>query len=266
VGRQSRNMGKYINNMFPHLMRDINLVVYTEPWAVQAVLRVREQAGYANKTHVIPLATNSAYLGFYDLLPEMQRIGARNYLVNWYHGTDTAWKVVGRYAWITHEKFSFVRHAVKENVFNSRYFFWMDAGGGYGHTNVTLHACPCNIAVPGTATFFHRHASNTDLFEKGLVDPWDTKITPPLTEITVDRYIREFWRTTRFNSIMGTFWGGDAEGIMHLWKDYNSTVRILVKAGRIDTEQGVMPLIAAQRNNYLMFVPMSGFDRVNDIA
>lgn len=273
IGRRSRNGCRYLGMLYPHLRRDTNLVMFTEEWAAPFVRRVRETAGLSGKTKVHVL-NQSSNMAFYSMLPRLQENADRNYI--WHLMTNfasgVAQKTTAGYSWVTHQKFDFMLQAATENAFASDYFVWMDAGGGHGEVSPTRHLCACNLAVPGTATVYHRAKDEESLFKRGA-DPLNPTHflskhfahSVPLDGLTLESYMWKHWIFHDFQEIMGTFFGGDLVGLRQLVHDYSNMVHAMVDAGHVDYEQAVLSLVAASKPSYMRFIS-SNFYGVNHLC
>merc|ERR1712118_361179 len=99
---------------YPHLRRNVNMVVFTEAWAEAFIKRVRQHAGVWNKTKV-HILNRKSQMAFYGMLQRMQEAADANYL--WHLITNFAsgvpGKTVGAYGWLTHQKVDFVLQAAE---------------------------------------------------------------------------------------------------------------------------------------------------------
>lgn len=271
LGKRARSGCAYLHMMQSQLVRHYNLVIYTEPWAVEFVTNYRMKLGLANRTKVYQL-TRSSQMAFYHLLPEMRRITRRNWFMHFLTGwqSGVAQKSISQYGWMTHQKIDFMLQTAYENPFGTDYFVWIDAGAGHGHVAVPYHFCGCNLAVPGTVTLYLNNLDEETLFTEGkcknqITDGsttisklfhmvWPHVGCEPLRDITLHRYTASFWKYHHFDEVMGTFFGGSREGLQKLFVDYNRTVHSLLQAGHVDTEQGIFAIIASGRPSYIRWV------------
>mmetsp|Transcript_61755 Transcript_61755/g.108162 ORF Transcript_61755/g.108162 Transcript_61755/m.108162 type:complete len:448 (-) Transcript_61755:189-1532(-) len=262
IGRKTRDPCKYLEWFYPHLTRDVPMVIYTEAWAEPFVNIVRTKWGLMDRTKVIVL-TRQSKMAFYDLLPKMQEISDRNHM--WHFLSNYAGGVVGKtlalYGWINHQKVDFVLQAAEANYFGTDYFVWMDAGAGHGQKQVPQHFCACNIALPGTVTLSMRAPTEEALFQQGA-DPvgkqrWLSGFVNkgvPLSQLNLDSYVTKYHWNHDFQEIIGTMWGGDLAGIRQFYHDYKATLHKLLEAEVIDYDQAVLALVAASKPSYLRFI------------
>jgi hypothetical protein len=72
VGRASRvSQCEYLDRLFSHLARDINLVIFVEEWAADFVRTVRSRLGLLDKTDIHVLTRDSEMV-FWPLFQQMQ--------------------------------------------------------------------------------------------------------------------------------------------------------------------------------------------------
>lgn len=264
IGHRSRsgNICKELELFYPHLLRDVPMVIFAEQWAVTFARTVRKSAGLSNKTKIIMLTRNSKML-FYPLLDRMMEIADRNYAWNFLHrfAGGNAGKTVGAYDWINHQKADFMLQAAEDNHFSSDYFMWIDSGVGHEEQKIPKHFCPCNIAIPGKVTLFHRAPTEESLFLTGTDADHPAYFLAgrsgeavPLSELTLERYESTYYLKHDFREITGRFWGGDLTGLRQFFKQYSEILHKIVEADRIDHDEAVLALLAASKPSYLRFV------------
>mmetsp|Transcript_85835 Transcript_85835/g.195684 ORF Transcript_85835/g.195684 Transcript_85835/m.195684 type:complete len:210 (+) Transcript_85835:137-766(+) len=162
---------------------------------------------------------------------------------------------VGAYGWITHQKFDWMVQTAKQNQFATDYFVWMDAGAGHGTLDgkMSKHVCPCSLANPGMATLFTdqmepRRIYSTDYRKRGLRG-W-----------SLQTYVNGGYRVNP-TAVIGTFFGGDLEGLSKLFALYNRTLDRMLQAGFADDEQQVLAIaLGEERPSFVRYLKSSFHD------
>lgn len=268
IGRKGRGCCAYASMVVPHLHRECDLIFYGEEWAIRFAREVRRQAGLENRTEFrlieSDLGKAQPWLGYNSLLPKAALAAKMNYRKFVKQGQNLGYPdhVAPLYPWLMWEKTWWLKseadlQAKKGKAKGGRYIVWVDAGAGHGTIQVPRHFCACNLAVPGTATFFVQCEPN-EAREQGC--GW-----PPLKDLNISSYLQDSVWHYNWALVMGTFFGGDAEGLQWLYKTYRQFVETSVEAGIIDDDQAYLALVAATNEKPVRLI-RSGFYGIPDIC
>jgi hypothetical protein len=218
IGRKGRTLCDYVRYMEYILRWDVNLVIFVEAEAAPLVTRLRNRTPRLLKErtviHAVDPNDRGALLAFVELLPRMREAIDAWFLEHALRGfaSGRGEHSYAEYAWINHAKVGMLQRAMRDNTFNSDYFYWTDAGFGHyeamakGGFEPALrpHFCPCNAALPKKVTMFCLGWAAPRLRAdfgglKGYVEGkgW-------LGGVNADRH----WEACR-----GDMWGGGAEGV-----------------------------------------------------
>lgn len=135
--------------------------------------------------------------------------------------------ILPEYNVVTFSKFPFVEKVINEDPFNSKYFFWVDAGHFRFDVNITeidpykLKVCDDKVVV-----------SLIETHPKGL---------GPLNSDKIKEYLSSIP-----NDINTSFWGGNKEQTLKVSKKYQDMVQRVVGLKAINNDQQILSLVIAE--------------------
>jgi len=220
---------------------EMNLAIFASTKTLELMGGIRDRFGLANRTQLHPI-DSWADMPFGSLLPDIYVAGKASIYKHASSGfkTGSGEHIVPEYGLANHAKAGFLKLSIAANIFNSDYFFWVDAGAGHGSTLFRSPWCPCTWTVPHAITL--------------VGDP------AKVAENTEDRYFKDDGSFKyHYEDPVGAMWGGSTDAVLAFHDIYEELLRKMTSARLMDDDQPVLAMAYHRAASWIRLVAPGGW-------